>query len=147
MVVLLDPPLRGRSSRTRSLTLPINNFSTSLRKEGQPPRTSGSASVPPRTVIRKPFWCLAALLLIPSAQVCSQLVIRTQANQRIAKADKILVQHKLRSMELELNFAVAASMAPRFDNPPLCPMAPLPPPIRIVLPHTKEERTTIFPVT
>jgi hypothetical protein len=78
-------------------------------------------------------------------------VIRTQANQRIAKADKILVQRKLRSMELELNFAVAASTAPHFDDPPPNPIAPLPPPVRtitaLVLLHTKEERTTIFPVT
>jgi hypothetical protein len=45
-------------------------------------------------------------------------VMRTLANQRIAKAGKNLVLHKPRNMDLELNLEVVANMAAHVDDLP-----------------------------
>ena len=78
-------------------------------------------------------------------------MIRTLANQRIAKADTDLVLHKLRSMDLELNFEAVASTAPHIDDLSLSPMVPLLPQVRTIIAlmpsQTKEEWTMIVTVT
>ena len=70
------------------------------------------------------------------------MVMRTLANQRIATADKDLVLHKPKNMDLELNLEVVVNMAAHVDNLPEVRTI-----IALVLPQTKDAPTTIVSVT